>query len=63
MVTILIYLGDLGGARWSDELRPRARWRGGVSAAAQVAVFHVDGAMSHGNIMTQANTHPDQALT
>ena len=63
MVNTWIYYGYLDDVRCSDMLRPHARWHRGESAAARVAVFRAGEATSHGNIMTQANTHPNQALT
>ena len=39
-----------------------ARWRQGQNAVARVIVFHADGTTNGGNIITQANTHPNQAL-
>ena len=62
-VTTRIYYCNLGDMRYFDVLRPRAQWRGGERAVARVAVFHIGETTNGGNIITQANTYPNQALT
>ena len=59
MVTIRIYLGDLGDSRCSNMLHPRARWCGGESAVARVVVFRASEAMIHHSVMPDTRTHPN----
>ena len=39
------------------------RWHGGQNAAALVIVFRVGETTNRGNVLTQANTYPNQAQT